>query len=141
MAKKNIQWINSRDCWRFSKYERMTGKMSPYKLFAKDAGVAAWELFKQIKHTKIKGEQMKVNFNGMRKVATSDMNRLHSVLDELLSKYSDTLSPYEQEAIIEAYNRAAQSVEIFNCLYDDNVEGDMDDLSDMGVNRLAGDGD
>ena len=57
---------------------------------------------------------MKVNFNGMRKVATSDMNRLHSVLDELLSKYSDTLSPYEQEAIIEAYNRAAQSVEITN---------------------------
>ena len=52
MAKKNIQWINSRDCWRFSKYERMTGKMSPYKLFAKDAGDAAWELFKQMKHTK-----------------------------------------------------------------------------------------
>ena len=56
MAKKNIQWINSRACWRFSKYERMAGKISPYKLFAKDAGDAAWGLFKQMKHTKIKGE-------------------------------------------------------------------------------------
>ena len=84
---------------------------------------------------------MKVNFNGMRKAATSDMNRLHSVLDELLSKHSDTLFSYEREEIIEAYNQAAQSVDMFNCLYDDNVEGDMDDLSDMGVNRLAGDGD
>ena len=55
MAKKNIQWINSRACWRFSKYERMTGKMSPYKLFTKDAGDAAWELFKQMK-LKTKGQ-------------------------------------------------------------------------------------
>ena len=82
---------------------------------------------------------MKANFNGMRKAATSDMNRLHSVLDELLSKHSDTLFSDEREAIIEVYNQVAQSVDMFNCLYDDNVEGDMDDLSDLNINRLVSD--
>lgn len=27
-------------------------------------------------------------------------------------------------------------VDFFNCLYDDNVDGDMDDLSDLSVDRL-----
>ena len=42
MAKENKEWINSRTCWRYSKYESMVGRMSPYKLLAKDVGYAAW---------------------------------------------------------------------------------------------------
>jgi len=77
---------------------------------------------------------MKASFNGMRKNATANMNKLHSVLKEVLSDMdNDSL----ENEIIEAFNNSAQSVDVMNCLYDPNVKDDMDDLSDfISVNRL-----
>ena len=71
---------------------------------------------------------MKASFNGMRKNATANMNKLHSVLKEVLSDMdNDSL----ENEIIEAFNNSAQSVDVMNCLYDPNVKDDMDDLSDF----------
>lgn len=56
IGKTDIAWTNSRNCWRFSKYEIMTSKLSPYKRLAKDKGDAAYVLFKRMKHIKNKGE-------------------------------------------------------------------------------------
>lgn len=79
---------------------------------------------------------MKANFNGMRRTATKDMNDLHGILGKILAKYEDTLLNRERDELIAAYNSAAQSVAMFNCLYDDSVDGDMNDLSDLDIARL-----
>ena len=77
---------------------------------------------------------MKANFDGMRKTATSDMNKLCSTLQEIVE--SGTLFDDQLVELIENFNSAAQSVAFFNCLYDDDVEGDLSDLYDMEVDRL-----
>lgn len=53
---------------------------------------------------------MKVNFDGMRMRATEAMNKLAKKMIEL-----DYLDP----GFIELYNEAAQSVDLFNCIYGD----------------------
>lgn len=75
---------------------------------------------------------MQANFDGMRRNATANMNELHRVLKEdVLSMDSFDISDDLKEKIIEAFNNAAQSVDVINCLYDDAEEGDMNDLSDV----------
>lgn len=76
---------------------------------------------------------MKVSFDGMRKNATSSMNVLGSEIKELLEIAKDgryfELDDFEE--LINSFNNSASSVDIFNCLYDDNIEGDMNDLSEL----------
>lgn len=81
---------------------------------------------------------MQASFDGMRRGATNGMNSLHGVLSEVLKLDSyDGIRDDLKERLIEAYNNAAQSVDVMNCLYDPNVEGDMNDLSDvLSVDRL-----
>lgn len=81
---------------------------------------------------------MQANFDGMRRNATNGMNNLHDVLSEVLKLDSyDGICDDLKERLIETYNNAAQSVDVMNCLYDPNVEGDMNDLSDaLSVDRL-----
>ena len=75
---------------------------------------------------------MNVNFDGMRRNATANMNELGNVIkEEILSKDSYDISDEIKEKIIEAFNNAAQSVDIMNCLYGDTEEDDMHDLSDV----------
>lgn len=77
---------------------------------------------------------MKANFDGMRRNATSNMNKLYLVLKEVLSDIDNDCLENE---IIEAFNDSAESVDVMNCLYDPNVEDDMNDLSDiLSINRF-----
>lgn len=80
---------------------------------------------------------MNVNFNGMRRNATDSMNELSGVIKEVIE-----LKSYEEvdndlkKRLIDCFNDSAMRVDFFNCLYDDTVDGDMDDLSDLSVDRL-----
>lgn len=82
---------------------------------------------------------MNVNFDGMRKNATSRMNDVAYEFQQLVEmakdgKYFD-LKDFDE--LVESFNNAAGSVDIFNCLYDDNIENDMNDLSeDISINLV-----
>ena len=75
---------------------------------------------------------MKVSFNGLRRNATSDMNQLGDEIKELLNKSKQGIffEIEDLEELVESFNAAASCVDMFNCLYDDNIKDDMDDLSD-----------
>lgn len=80
---------------------------------------------------------MNVSFDGLRKNATNAMNRLYDVLNTVLDE--DTHQKIDtdlKEEIIEKFNQAAMFVDTFNCLYDDSVEGDMNNLSYLSISRL-----
>jgi hypothetical protein len=80
---------------------------------------------------------MNVSFNGLRKNATNSMNELKSVLDDIIKLDSyDSVSIELKEDLIKKYNEAAMFVDTFNCLYDDNIEGDFDELINLEVDRL-----
>ena len=80
---------------------------------------------------------MKVSFNGLRKNATRSMNTLHGKVDNILKAYGDDIYDSDKEELVEIFNQAAMFVDSFNCLFDAEVEGDMDDLSDeIQVHRL-----
>ena len=81
---------------------------------------------------------MIASFDGMRYGATRNMNSLYRVLKEVIELRSwDSVDNDLKERIIEAFNSSAQSVDVMNCLYDPNVEDDMNDLSDvLSVDRL-----
>jgi hypothetical protein len=80
---------------------------------------------------------MTVSFDGLRKNATRSMNTLHGKLDNILKAYGDDIYDSDKEELVEIFNQAAMFVDSFNCLFDPDVEGDMDNLSDeISVNRL-----
>jgi len=83
------------------------------------------------------------NFNGMRCNATRSMNRLKNVLAEVVALDSyDSVDESLKKRIKSAFDEAAQNVDVMNCLFDDEVVGDMDDLSDkLNVNRFYEDED
>ena len=71
---------------------------------------------------------MEANFDGIRKVATENVNSLHDVIVAIVD--NGNLFDNEIEDIIEAYNNAANSIEFMNMMYDDETDDDMNDLSD-----------
>lgn len=77
-------------------------------------------------------------FDGMRKNATREMNNLQCVIEDMLS-HGDNLYDEDVQKLKEQYNRAAQSVDIMNCLYDDNIEGDVNNLSHLVIFRFEED--
>lgn len=77
---------------------------------------------------------MKVNFNGMRNNATQSMNNLQSILKDIIAR--EEVDEDMQEELIDRYNEAAMSVDVFNCLEDDNVEGDFDVMDNLNIARL-----
>lgn len=80
---------------------------------------------------------MNVSFDGMRKNATRSMDELSDILKEVIQLESyDEVDIDLKKKIIEAFNDAAMRVEFFNCLYDDNIDGDTNDLSDLCINKL-----
>lgn len=80
---------------------------------------------------------MNVSFDGMRKNATCSMNELASVVKEIIE-----LESYEEvdndlkKRLINCFNDSAMYVDFFNCLYDDDVNGDFNNLSDLSIDRL-----
>lgn len=79
---------------------------------------------------------MKASFDGMRKNATRQMNFLGDILHEMLKRYSDDIAKRDMQELIETYNSAAQAVDVMNCLYDDSVEDDVNNLSHLSILRL-----
>lgn len=79
---------------------------------------------------------MNASFDGMRKNATRQMNFLGDILQEMLERYSDDIAKSDMQELIERYNSAAQAVDLMNCLYDDSVADDMNNLSHLSIFRL-----
>lgn len=82
---------------------------------------------------------MKTNFDNMRRQATASMNELGQVLKEEILIVTDSyyIDDELKQKIITAFNQAAEQVDLLNCLYDDAVEDDSNDLSDViEVERL-----
>lgn len=82
---------------------------------------------------------MKANFDGMRKNATRRMNDLGSEIKKLLEMAKDGkyFEIEDFENLINSFNNSAGAVDVLNCLYDDNIEDDMNDLSDeLRINLL-----
>ena len=76
---------------------------------------------------------MNVSFDGMRKNATRSMNQLHSAIQNVIN---NDISESDKKSLIEAFNESAMFVDSFNCLFDDNIEGDLTNLSHLNVNRF-----
>lgn len=76
---------------------------------------------------------MKANFDGMRKNATHRMNYLGYKIKELLEMAKDGkyFVVEDFEDLINSFNSSAGAVDVLNCLYDNNVEDDINDLSDL----------
>ena len=68
---------------------------------------------------------MNVNINGLRRNATGSMNKLADVIEEICRQ----LSEKDTDELVEAFDDAATSVDIFNCVFDNNIEN-FSDLSD-----------
>lgn len=80
---------------------------------------------------------MNVSFDGLRRNATNSMNRLWDVLNTVIDEDTHQRIDIDlKKEIIEKFNQAAMFVDTFNCLYDDSVEGDMNNLSDLSISRL-----
>ena len=75
---------------------------------------------------------MEANFDGMRRNATANMNELGKFLEEeILIMDNYYIDDELKEKLVKAFNDAAQSVDVMNCLYDDAVVDDMNDLSEV----------
>ena len=75
---------------------------------------------------------MEANFDGMRRIATSNMNELGKFLEEeILIMDNYDIDDEIKEKLVKAFNDAAQSVDVMNCLYDDAVVDYMNDLSEV----------
>ena len=76
---------------------------------------------------------MKANFDGMRRNATNRMNDLGEEIKELLEMAKDGkyFEIEDFENLINYFNSSAGAVDVLNCLYDDSIEDDMNDLSDV----------
>lgn len=79
---------------------------------------------------------MKASFDGMRKNATKEMNRLGNMLHYVLATYGDEIAKSDIEELTTRYNSAAQAVDVMNCLHDDSVEDDVNDLSHLSILRF-----
>lgn len=78
---------------------------------------------------------MKVNFDGMRKNATSNVNNLQRIIIEMMARYD--MYETDEENIITAFDKVANSMSDFNMLHDDKEKGDVNDLSRLKVKRLG----
>ena len=76
---------------------------------------------------------MNISMDGLRKNATFSMNELYQTITNIIDE--DNICDCEKEELIESFNQAAQFVDTFNCIYDDDVEGDFNEL-DIDIKRL-----
>ena len=68
---------------------------------------------------------MEVSFDGLRSEIFQRMLALREALEECLSD----LRKDDAANLKEKYDEAAAGVNVLNCLYDDEVEGDCSDMS------------
>jgi len=80
---------------------------------------------------------MKINFDNMRRRATYDINTLAQTLKEVIELESwESVSDTLKNEIIVAFNNASLSTGMFNILFDDGVDGDFSNLSDLETVKL-----
>lgn len=80
---------------------------------------------------------MNVSFDGLRTNATRSMNVLHDEVKKILHVDSyDDISDIQKSDLIKSFNEAAMFVDTFNCLYDDDVEDDMNNMENLSIDRL-----
>jgi hypothetical protein len=72
---------------------------------------------------------MIVSFDGLRRNATDRMNKLYDVIEDILE--NEDICQDNREQIIDMFNATAACIDTFNCLYDDDIEDDMNDLSEL----------
>ena len=77
---------------------------------------------------------MNVSFDGLRKNTTYSMNKLYEILKEIIE--SDNLDDYQLDELKSKWNESARYVSTFNCLYDNSVENDMTDLSELDIDTF-----
>lgn len=77
---------------------------------------------------------MRVSVDGLRKNATYSMNRLYDRLKEIIE--SGNLDDNQKKELISKWNESARYVSTFNCLYDDSIEDDMNNLSDLDIDTF-----
>ncbi|MDD3344717.1 MAG: hypothetical protein PHR87_14230 [Sulfurospirillaceae bacterium] len=75
---------------------------------------------------------MKANFDNMRIFTTGSMNAFGEVLQDEILSVSDSyyIDDDLKRKIVNAFNHAAQRINALNCLFDDNIQDDVNDLSD-----------
>lgn len=77
---------------------------------------------------------MKISFDGMRITATASMNALHETIFEIIE--DDDICSGIKEDLIKRFNDAAMDVNFFNCLYDNEVEDDFNEMDDLSIKRF-----
>lgn len=77
--------------------------------------------------------RIKVSIDGLRRAATSSMNKLASEI-EVIAEY---LPDWKKEELFEAFDEAARDVDIFNCVYSDKIEMFSDLSEKIEVRRLS----
>lgn len=78
---------------------------------------------------------MDVNIDGLRRSATGDMNILANMIESICKVLPDA----EAEELIEAFDNAATSVDMFNCVYDTSIENFSDMSEKLNIRRLESD--
>jgi len=75
---------------------------------------------------------MNVNIDGLRRNATGEMNNLADIIERACFHLEED----DKEELIQAFDEAAASVDMFNCVYSDSVEN-FSNLSDkLNIRRL-----
>ena len=77
---------------------------------------------------------MKVSMDGLRRNTTRSVNDLHRVLEDIIN--SGDLDCDQQEEVINGFNEVSRFIGTLNCVYDPNIEDDMNDLSDLETKYL-----
>ena len=78
---------------------------------------------------------MRVSFDGMRRNATHNVNNLQRIIIEMMARYD--MYETDEENLITAFDKVANSMSDFNMLHDDKEKNDMNDLSRLNVKRLG----
>ena len=77
---------------------------------------------------------MNVSFDGLRTNATRSMNRLYDAIKDVID--NEDISIDNKIDLIDTFNESAMFVDTFNCLYDDTVEDDMNNMKNLSIDRL-----
>lgn len=80
---------------------------------------------------------MNVSIDGLRLNMTSDVAKLKSTIEHLLADVGDYADSSAKQELMDAFDQVAQDSNILNCVFDDNVAGDFNDLSDNRVNYFS----
>ena len=83
---------------------------------------------------------MKVSFDGMRINATRNMNKLWDVINTtLIENAHQQIDDDLRDELVRSFNNAAMSVDMFNCVFDNDCEDDINDLSESLMIKILED--